>query len=70
MLHVGKYEFLLSEEEVAFWKMLERHGEAFAFYPNEIKCADPKKFESMVIFTIPRVVEPEADTRPKSTFQN
>ena len=35
--------------------MLERHGKAFAFYPNEIGCADPRMIELMVIFTIPHV---------------
>ena len=54
-LRVGKGEFLLPEEEVAFREMLERHGKAFAFYPNEIGCADPRMIESMVIFTIPHV---------------
>ena len=54
-LRVGKDEFLLPEEEVAFREMLERHGKAFAFYPNEIGCADPKIIEPMVIFTIPHV---------------
>ena len=54
-LCVGKDEFLLPKEEVTFREMLERHGKAFAFYPNEIGCANPKKLESMVIFTIPHV---------------
>ena len=54
-LRVGKDEFLLPEEEVAFREMLERHGKTFTFYPNEIGCADPRIIEPMVIFTIPHV---------------
>ena len=35
--------------------MLERHGKAFAFSPQEIGCADPKIIEPMVIFTVSHV---------------
>ena len=35
-LRVGKDEFLLPEEEVTFWEMLERHAKAFAFYPKDL----------------------------------
>ena len=38
-----------------FRGMLERHGKAFAFSPQEIGCADPKMIEPMVIFTVPHV---------------
>ena len=68
-LRVGKYEFLLPEEEVAFREMLERHGKAFAFYPNEIGCTDSKIIEPTVIFTIPHMLwnlKPIPDC-PKST---
>ena len=51
-LRVGKGEFLLPEVEVAFREMLERHGKAFSFYPNEIGCTDPRMIEPMVIFII------------------
>ena len=54
-LRIGKDEFLLPEEEVGFLEMLERHGIAFVFYPNEIRCVDPRLIEPMVIFTIPHV---------------
>ena len=67
-LCVDKDKFLLPEEESAFREMLERHGKAFTFYPNEIGCADPRIIEPIVIFTIPRVVEHEDDISPKSTY--
>ena len=35
--------------------MLEIDGKAFAFYPKEIGCIDPRIIEPMVIFTIPHV---------------
>ena len=41
--------------------MLGRHGRAFAFLPGEIGCVDPTIVESMVIFIVPRVVEPQTD---------
>ena len=42
-------------EEDRFWKMLERHGRAFAFSPKEIGCVNPIIVELMVIFMIPHV---------------
>ena len=36
-------------------KMLGRHGKAFSFSPEEIRCVDPKLVEPMVLFTIPHV---------------
>ena len=54
-LRVGREDFLLPEEEQMFRGMLERHGKAFAFSPQEIGCADPKMIEPMVIFTVPHV---------------
>jgi hypothetical protein len=54
-LQVGKENFLLPEEERAFRRMLEQHGKAFAFSPQEIGCADPKQIEPMVIFTVPHI---------------
>ena len=54
-LRVGGGELLLPEEERQFLEMLERHGKAFAFSPNEIGCADPSIVEPMIIFTIPHV---------------
>ena len=38
-----------------FREMLERHGKAFAFSPQEIGCVDPRTIEPMVIFTVPHV---------------
>ena len=54
-LRVGRADFLLPEEERMFRGMLERHGKAFAFYPQEIGCVDPRTIEPMVIFTVPHV---------------
>jgi hypothetical protein len=54
-LRVGKENFLLPEEERAFRGMLEQHGKAFVFSPQEIGCADPKQIEPMVIFTVPHI---------------
>ena len=54
-LKVGGGEFLLPKEESKFRKMLEQHGKAFAFSPQEIGCVDPTLVEPMVIFTIPHV---------------
>ena len=51
-LCVGKDEFLLLEEEVVFWGMLERHGKAFTFLLEETECVDPKTVEPMVIIMI------------------
>ena len=45
---VGREDFLLPEEEQMFRGMLERHGKAFAFSPQEIGCVE-------VIFTVPHV---------------
>jgi hypothetical protein len=45
-------EVLLPEEERQFLEMLEQHGNAFVFSPNEIGCDDPCIVEPMVIFTI------------------
>ena len=38
-----------------FRDMLERHGKVFTFSPQEIRCADPRTIEPMVIFTVPHV---------------
>ena len=38
-----------------FRDILERHGKAFAFFPREIGCANPRTIEPMVIFTVPHV---------------
>ena len=38
-----------------FYEILERHGKAFAFSPQEIGCVDPRAIEPMVIFTVPHV---------------
>ena len=54
-LRVGREDFLLPEEERMFRGMLERHGKAFAFFPQEIGCANPRTVELMVIFTVPHV---------------
>ena len=54
-LRVGREDFLLHEEERMFRGMLERHGKAFAFFPQEIGCANPRTVEPMVIFTVPHV---------------
>jgi hypothetical protein len=54
-LKVGGGGFLLPAEEVRFWRMLGRHGKAFAFSPKEIGCMDPMVVEPMVIFTVPHV---------------
>jgi hypothetical protein len=54
-LRVGREDFLLPEEERMFRRMLEGHGKAFAFSPQEIGCADPGMVEPMVIFTVPHV---------------
>ena len=54
-LKVGGGEFLLPKEESKFREMLEQHGKAFAFSPQEIGCVDPTLVEPMVIFTIPHV---------------
>ena len=54
-LRVGRGDFLLPEDERMFRGMLERHGKAFAFFPQEIGCADPMTIEPMVIFTVPHV---------------
>ena len=54
-LRVGREDFLLPEEERMFRGMLERHGKAFAFFPQEIGCANPRTVEPMVIFTVPHV---------------
>jgi hypothetical protein len=35
--------------------MLEQHGKAFVFSPKEIRCANPKQIEPMVIFTVPHI---------------
>jgi hypothetical protein len=35
--------------------MLEQHGRAFAFSPQEIGCADLRTIESMGIFTVPHI---------------
>ena len=53
-LRVGREDFLLHEEERMFRGMLERHGKAFAFFPQEIGCANPRTVEPMVIFTVPK----------------
>ena len=50
-----KDDFLLLEEEVAFWEMLKRHGKAFAFHPNEIGCTNPRMIKPIMVFTIPHV---------------
>ena len=54
-LKVGGGGFLLPTEEKRFWKMLGRHGKAFAFSPEEIGCVDPTVVEPMVIFIVPHV---------------
>ena len=54
-LRVGREDLLLPEEEQMFHDMLERHGKAFAFFPREIGCVDPRTIEPMVIFTMPHV---------------
>ena len=51
-LRIGVNEFLLPVEKNYFQEMLNGHGKAFAFSPNEIGCVDPKIMEPMVIFTI------------------
>ena len=51
-LQVKKDDFLLPEEEERFQMMIERHGKAFAFSPQEIRCPNPKMIELMVIFTV------------------
>ena len=38
-----------------FRDMLERHGKAFTFFPQEIGCVDPRMIEPMVIFMVPHV---------------
>jgi hypothetical protein len=54
-LRVGREDLLLPEEEQMFCGMLERHGKAFTFSPQEIRCADPRIVkpivEPIVIFT-------------------
>jgi hypothetical protein len=47
--------FLLPAEEDRFWRMLGRHGKAFAFSPKEIGCVNPTIVEPMVIFMVPHV---------------
>ena len=54
-LKIGGGGFLLPAEEDRFRRMLERHGKAFAFAPEEIGCVDPAIVEPMVIFTVPHV---------------
>ena len=54
-LGVGRGDFLLLEEEQMFCGMLERHGKAFAFFPQDIGCADPRTIEPIVIFTVPHM---------------
>ena len=54
-LKIGGGGFLLPAEEDRFRRMLERHGKAFAFTPEEIRCVDPTIVEPMVIFTVPHV---------------
>ena len=49
-LQVGREDFIL-----LFHEMLDRHGKAFAFSPQEIGCADQKAIEPMLIFTVPHV---------------
>ena len=55
-LKIGGGGFLLPAEEERFRRMLERHGNAFAFSPGEIGCVDPTIVEPMVIFTVPHVL--------------
>ena len=65
-LRVGSEDFLLPEEERMIRGMLERHGKAFAFSPQEIGCANPKMIEPMVIFTVATcTLEPQANTGSK-----
>ena len=52
-LKVGGGGFLLPAEEDRFRRMLGRHGNAFAFSPEEIGCVDLTIIEPIVIFTIP-----------------
>ena len=40
-------------EEDRFRRMLESHGRAFTFLPEEIRCFEPIVVEPMVIFTVP-----------------
>ena len=54
-LKIGGGGFLLPTEEDRFRSMLEGHGKAFAFTPEEIGCADPTIVELMVIFTVPHI---------------
>ena len=51
-LKIGGGGFLLPAEKDHFRRMLRRHGRAFAFSPEEIRCVDPTIVELMVIFTI------------------
>ena len=46
----------MPSEEDQFRRMLERHGKAFAFSPEEIGCVDPTVVEPMVIFMVPHVL--------------
>ena len=54
-LNIGGGGFLLPAEEDRFRRMLGRHGKAFTFSPEEIRCVDPTVVEPMVIFTVPHV---------------
>ncbi|CAM6127114.1 unnamed protein product [Calypogeia fissa] len=54
-LRIGDDGLLTREEREAFWKVISKHGKAFAFTPEEMGCVDPSVVTPMVIFTIPHI---------------
>jgi hypothetical protein len=55
----GGRGFILPLEEEKFHAMLKKHGQAFAFSPAEIGCADPSIIERISNFySATYVVEP------------
>ncbi|KAL3686531.1 hypothetical protein R1sor_009105 [Riccia sorocarpa] len=54
-LQIGGSGFLTEIEKLKFVELIRSYQEAFAFFAEEIGCADPKVVPPMVIFTVPHV---------------
>lgn len=54
-MKIGCDGFLTKAEMERFKQMIRRHGEAFAFKPQEIGCVDTTYIAPMVIFTVPHI---------------
>ena len=67
-LKIGGGEFLVPKEESKFREVLEQHGKAFSFSPQEIGCVDPNACGTNChLNNTPCTMEHEADSCPKSS---